>query len=715
MRQAVLIITMILAIAGFAQDDAAVLTVDGQDVSRAEFEAIYKKNNQDADVTKEALDEYMELFINYKLKVREAEEIGMDTISKFQKELAGYRNQLARPYLIDKELNESLLKEAYERKTKEIRASHILVQVTPDAAPEDTIAAWNRIMELRKRVLSGEDFADVAKGAGGSDDPSAKKNGGDLGWFTALQMVYPFESAAYSTPVGEVSMPVRTRFGYHIIKAVDERPARGEITAAHIMLRTSEKDEDEKHSQVEKKIREVYEKVKEGKETFADLALKYSEDPGSSTKGGELPKFGTGKMVEAFEDAAFSLENDGDVSEPFQTQFGWHIVKRLAYEPIASFDDMKSQLKNRISKDSRAEMTKNRFIQRLKKEYGFERSAKNMKKVLKLVDDRVYTKGVSTTDTVARADASLGEVTQNGTTYQRELHGVFNDGKFINVRHRQYGDIPERANDTVVVKQISQGWSYDQDKAAKLTKPLFELDGVSYSQLQFLEYLKKNQRNGQKPTDEDWKEVYVNQKFNEWVDKTVMSYEDSRLEEKHPDFRMLMKEYRDGILLFELTDEMVWSKAVSDSAGLESYFEAHRNDFMWPQRWKATIYKCSDPNVAKKVRKYLRRGWDDSKILEQVNQESSLALLVESGTFDAEQKPVLSDISETGLSKDMEVDGQVVFVDVTELLAPAPKELDEARGMITAAYQDHLEKEWIKTLREKYTYEVHPEVLYSIK
>src|SRR5690606_30823543 len=201
-----------------------VLSVGGIPVTKAEFEAIYKKNNKEPQVTREALDEYMELFVNYKLKVREAQALGMDTISRFRTELEGYRKQLVKPYLIDRSLNDALVREAWERAQKEVRASHILVALQEGATPEDTLAAWKRINALRDRVLKGEDFAAVARGKGGSDDPSAASNGGDLGWFSVLQMVYPFENAAYNTPVGQVSQPVRTRFGYHIVRVDGMRP-----------------------------------------------------------------------------------------------------------------------------------------------------------------------------------------------------------------------------------------------------------------------------------------------------------------------------------------------------------------------------------------------------------------------------------------------------------------------------------------------------------
>ena len=213
------------------------MTVAGEGTTLEEFENIFKKNNRDSVITQAALDEYMELFINFKLKVKEARELKLDTVAKFKEELRGYRDQLARPYLTDSELLSELIKEAYQRKQQEVRAMHILVKCESNASSQDTLRAYNKIIAMRDRITMGEDFATIAKGKDGSDDPSAKENGGDLGYFTAFQMVYQFEDAAYNTPVGQISMPVRTKFGYHIIKVVDKRPAQGEMLAAHIMVK----------------------------------------------------------------------------------------------------------------------------------------------------------------------------------------------------------------------------------------------------------------------------------------------------------------------------------------------------------------------------------------------------------------------------------------------------------------------------------------------
>ncbi len=691
--------------------DPVLMTVDGKPVVRSEFEAIYKKNNKEASVTKEALDEYLELFINYKLKVREAEVLGMDTISKFRTELDGYRKQLARPYLIDRELNDALMREAYDRMQQEVRASHILIQVGPDASPEDTLAAWKRIVALRDRVMKGEDFAAVAQGVGGSEDPSAAKNGGDLGYFSALQMVYPFENGAFNTPVGQVSMPVRTRFGYHIIKVTDKRAARGQIKVAHIMLRSTDQDPAEKQANVEARIREIHRQVLQGEVAFSDAALKYSDDESSNTKGGELPMFGTGKMIEEFEDAAFSLKKDGDISAPVRTRYGWHIIKRLEWQAPPTYDAAKAELKTKIARDSRAEITRKAFIERLKTDYAYTAYPKNLKAVQALVDTTIFKKGTSVTDTLLRKAVKEGPVMRGKLAYRREITGMIKGGKFIAVRGRQYDDATQTLDDTLIVRDVMEGWTYDRKKAAKLTKPVFTITGRTYTQLEFLDFLEAKQRRERTVKVAD----HVQTRYAEFVDESLMAYEDEHLEEKHADFRMLMKEYRDGILLFELTDQKVWGRAVRDTAGLEAFYKAHEQEHMWPTRYEADLYICQNAAVAKQVRGLLKKGKRGQELQGVVNKTNPLALELDGGTYSADQKAFLNGIAATGLTADLPADGRVAIADVKKITPPTPKTLDETRGSVTAAYQDSLEKAWIQELRAKYVVNVDRSVLYSIK
>ena len=695
--------------------DPVLMTVDRQPVTRAEFEAIYKKNNKEASVTKEALDEYLELFINYKLKVREAETLGMDTISKFRNELDGYRKQLARPYLIDRELNDALMREAYDRSTQEVRASHILLQVSPDASPEDTMAVWKRITALRDRILKGEDFATVAKGVGGSEDPSAQKNGGDLGWFSALQMVYPFENAAFSTPEGTVSQPVRTRFGYHVVKVTGRRPARGQMKVAHIMLRSTDQDSPEKQQNAEQRIREIHRQLASNAITFSEAALKYSEDESSSTKGGELAQFGTGKMIEEFEDAAFALKQPGQMSEPIKSRFGWHIIRCIEAIPPPTYDQAKSELKTKIARDSRAEITRKAFMERLHKEYAFTTYPKNFDKAIALIDTNVFKKGTATTDTIIRRQYAEGPFTKGkgkkAVRYRRELAGAIIGGRMLAAKSRPYEEMTQTLDDTVVVREVMEGWAYDRKKAAKLTKPVFTFAGGTVSQRDLLDQIESRQRRERVQAIPG----YASARMMEYADERILAYEDSKLEEKYPEFRMLMKEYRDGILLFELTDQKVWGKAVKDSTGLDAFHKANSDRFMWPTRYECDLYACADAAVSKQMRSNLKRGKRGKDLMDIVNKSNPLALSIDGGIFSAEEKPFLAGLSAIGLSKDIAFEGKVMVADVKRILQPAPKAIDEARGVITAAYQDHLEKEWIGELRAKYPVTVDKAVLYSIK
>ncbi|MFA7272911.1 MAG: peptidylprolyl isomerase [Crocinitomicaceae bacterium] len=382
----------------FSQTDATILEIDNQKVSKSEFLQIYLKNNNSPKYDKASLDDYMVLFKKFKLKVAEAEALGYDTIPRLKKELDGYRKQLATPYLTDAEMNEYLVKEAYDRMKTELRASHILLRCEPDASPADTARIYTRLMALRKRIVDGENFETVARGKSGSEDPSAAQNGGDLGYFTAFQMVSSFEDAAYTLPIGQVSMPIRTKFGYHLIKVVDSRPARGTINAAHIMIATSKEASPEQLQNDKKKIEEIYGKLVAG-ENFEDLAKQFSDDPSTNGRGGILPAFGTGtttRMVPVFEDAAFALKNDGDFSGPVQSDFGWHIIKRISWAPLASFESLKKEIQTKVNRDDRAKKTQNSFVNKLKVEYAYKaKPSKGLKWFVSNMDS-TYFKGAWT-------------------------------------------------------------------------------------------------------------------------------------------------------------------------------------------------------------------------------------------------------------------------------------------------------------------------------
>ncbi len=628
-----------------AQDkkNPVLMTISGENITKSEFEKVYKKNNiKDATFDKKTLEDYLELYVNYKLKVKEAEELQLDTSTSFKNELAGYRKQLAQPYLVDKDVSEKLIREAYDRLMKDVRASHILIKISSDALPKDTLIAYNKALKIRERIIKNVDFAAIAKET--SDDPSAKENGGDLGYFTALQMVYPFESAAFKTKVGSVSMPVRTRFGYHLIKVSDIREAQGEIHVAHIMIKTPPGMSAEDSIKAKNKIDEISKELKSGKR-FEDLAQQFSDDPGSAKNGGVLPFFGTGRMVPEFEKVAFSLKNNNDISEPIKTAYGWHIIKRLEKKPVGKFEDLQSDLKAKISKDSRSELSRTSFINRVKKEYNFKEDKKALEEFNNVIDSSL----------------------------------------------------------------VKGKWTID--KAQKLNKTLFSLLDKKYSQQDFAKYVADHQASRRNATAQSM----VNVLYEQFTSESCISFEESRLDIKYPEFKALMQEYRDGILLFELTDRKVWSKAIKDSVGLKAFYDGHKNNYMWNERLDAAVYNCANADIAKQVRALVKKKKSNEKILEEINKTSALNLTIKEGKFSVTDNEIIDGIKwEKGITDNMDKGKTVVFVVVKNKLAPQPKTLEEAKGLVTADYQAQLEKVWIDSLKKKFPVVVHDDVLSTV-
>ncbi len=366
-------------------------TIDEKPFYTDEFERVYKKNlDLVKDESQKDLNQYLELFVGYKLKVAKANKLGLQNNDKYINELKGYRTQLAKNYTSDSKVTSALVKEGYDRMQKEIKASHILLMVDENATPEDTLKAYNKCIEIRQKALNGEDFGKLAKEF--SEDPSAKENSGDLGFFTSFRMVYAFETAAFNTPKGKISSPVRTRFGYHLIKVVDERQNRGDLIVAHIMLLNPDtQKEDVDPDKAKKTIQEIYKKIQQG-ENFEELAKQFSEDKSSAAKGGVLNRFGSGQLSsEEFETTAFSLTKDNPISVPFQSQFGWHIVKLISKFPLKTLEESKVELEGKISKDDRSRLITNSLTEKLRKKYNVKRDNKTYAAISKLVTEDIYT------------------------------------------------------------------------------------------------------------------------------------------------------------------------------------------------------------------------------------------------------------------------------------------------------------------------------------
>ena len=632
----------------FSQNNE-ILKIDDQVVNKSEFEQIYWKNKKEKIATKEDLDEYIELFINFKLKVISAEELGLDTTKKFIDELSGYRNQLEKPYLTDTSITESLINEAYYRTINEINASHIMVKLGPNPNPSDTLKAYNKISSFLESINSGElSFEKIAEES--SEDPYAKTNAGNLGYFNAFKMIYSFENAAYKTPIGDVSKPVRTRYGYHLVRPNSTRKAMGKVKTSHIMITTNQKLPNNNKITSEK-INSIYNDLNNGILSFEELANKFSEDRKSAKNGGEIGWISSGGNVyPEFEKTVFSLTKNGDFSKPFKTPNGWHIVKRLDYEPIGDLKSLSYELKNKIEKDMRGQKTKSSFIKKLKVDY---------------------------------ADLIEESITLN------ELKKILNNENF------DFKNMP-------LNKEIKG-----------INNVILSIENRSFLIYDFLEYLlnlKKLDKN-----------LIINNTltklYEKFVNQKLIAFEKTQLEKKYPEFKALMKEYRDGILLFEISDQMIWTKAIKDTSGLKEFYMSNTDTWKWPNRIKATIYTSeSKKTISKTISLKKKKGINNDSLIKIINKENILSLSYESKIIEDFSKYNTSfEELKKGFNKLINDNDKWTTIYVEEKLPMANKKLKECEGLVVSAYQNYLEKAWIENLKNNHSLTVNYNSLYSIK
>lgn len=623
-------------------EDPVIMKVNGKDVTKAEFEYIYRKNNQQQ-IDNKSLDDYLVLFKNFKLKVSEAESMGLDTTIAFKTELEGYRKQLANPYLVDRQVDDQLALEAYNRLKENVEVSHILFRIPENATPADTFKIYQKADSVLNLIRKGQDFATLAKQY--SEDPSAARNAGYLGFITGFMTVYPFESAAYNTPAGSVTGPVRSQFGYHLVKVSSRRSDPGQVLTAHIMKATSPNAPEEQRKKAEQEIREIYDQIMQGGD-FAAIAKEKSDDPGSAQKGGELPWFGSGRMVKEFEDVAFSLKEKGDISAPVLSPFGWHIVKLLDRKQLEPFSEKKAELLRRIARDERGNKGQLSLIEKLKKEYNLTLNQPVVDRIVKLTE-------------------------------------AYNP------------------KDSVFMSKI------EGDSEALLT-----INGQPYAVSDFAVYLKK-QFNAENMPAAD----YLNDKINAFAGKSILDYEDSQLESKYADFRNLMNEYRDGILLFEVSNREVWDKASKDTQGLSDFFKKNKKKYNWKEpRYKGYVVSCKNDSVASLAKVKIASYPQDSVVYylqKEFNNDSIKNVKVEKGLYLKGDNQWVDQAVFTIGSPAVNEDFPVVFVS-GKLLKKGPESYQDVRGLVTADYQNYLENRWIKALNKKYPVEINKDVVKTV-
>lgn len=629
------------------KSDRTLFTVENQPVTLSEFEYIYNKNNRDgADYSKSSLEEYLDLYIKFKLKVQKAKDMQLDTIQSLIQELKGYRKQLASGYLNDKEVKDKLVREAYDRMQEDVRFSHILVFVGQNAPLQDTAAAYAQIMEAYKQLENGNSFENVAKMA--SQDVNTKDNGGDAGFMSAMlpSGFYAVENAIYGE-IGKYSKPVRSTIGYHIIKPTERRPARGNMEVSHLLVRINASGSNSEISK--QKINDLYAQIQKG-ESFEELARKYSEDETTARKNGFIGTLGINMFEQSFEDAAFALEKDGDISAPVQTSLGWHIIKRVQKKPAEPFEFAKRRLEAQVTKNERIDAATLAMIERIKKEGGFE------------LDKEVY------------------------NHFIQEIEGdLFN---------------------------------YRWQPPADMSLPLFSFGGeMPVTTDEFGQFMRAQSRLRMKMPKTATKEEVANSLLSEFIKEKTLAYEESKLADKYPDFKALMREYEEGILLFEATKINVWDKASSDTVGLKEYYQAHKNDFMWEERANVVTYTlpAGDIKMLNKFKKLIPK-LPAEKLVAKLNKKQSAVSY-------ASKKVLKTDSAMKGLEwvKGSMAEGEpntekntLSFKVVESIVPPEPKSLAEARGYIIADYQDELEKRWIAQLKNEYKITVNDPVFQSL-
>ncbi|MEX2370599.1 MAG: peptidylprolyl isomerase [Bacteroidales bacterium] len=631
------------------QSQDILMTIGDKEITLDEFERIYNKNNNNISMNRQTPEEYLDLFINFKLKVIEAENLGMDTTAKFLNEFNSYKDQLAKPYMSDEETKETLIREAYGRMKWDVHVSHILLGLGNQPSPEDTLARYEKAMEIRQRILDGEDFATVAKAT--SEDPGARINGGDLGYFTVFMMLYPFETAAYRLKDGEVSMPVRTHHGYHIIKKHGKRPAIGQVKVAHIFIRTPEDMSAEDQVQAKSLADAIADSLQMGV-NFGSLAERYSDDKNSSVNGGELPWFGTGRMIKEFELAAFGLKNPGDFTQnPVRSYYGWHIIQLIDKQGIGTFDEMESTLRTNALKGDRDRVKRKKYLDTLKEKYKFS------------LDKRLYK-----------------------TLYTLADTSIF-DGKWKAGRNTQ--------NYNQVLFSTTKGKTTLGDFAYHLGKV--------------------QSRRSKMPV-----ENYIDMEFNKYVEEYLLNVEMSSLPERYPEYKHILQEYHDGILLFELMDQKVWTKAVEDSAGLVKFFNERRSDYMWEERMEAIVVSCDSVVDLEKVRKKASRiasgRWNEDKVNRKFceNGVDHCITLETVRVEEGSNKHVDALNGSQGVGDVYNENGKFNFIITTGKVASMEKELDETRGQVTSDYQNYLEEIWMESLKEKYKVTVNRKLVTQI-
>lgn len=617
--------------------DPVVMTVGGMDVKLSEFEYLYKKNSEQQSA-KTSLDDYVKMFVDYKLRVAAALDARLDTTANFMNDYNKYRMELARPYMRNKAVDDSLLHVAYDHACENVHVCHIMMSRGKSAAE----SARNKALmdSVRRLVAGGADFGELARKY--STDPAVTANGGDYGYISAGMLPYDFEDVAYNTPVGECSEVFETMFGFHMVKVLGRRPDAGQVKTRHILKMT--RGLDSLQCAVKRQQIDSISRVLKTGADFADVARRETDEPSGKKSGGDLPWFGSGRMVPAFEHAAFAL-SENEISEPVETPFGYHIIMCEGRKPVGSFDEMRPQLEEAMARDSRNGIAVKRELERYRNECGVKVDAKSSEKAAAVL----------------------------------ERCGGWNAASRV-----QLGAME------AVVFAVG-GKIYTVADIAKLM-PDGDIQGAGDAVARF--------------------NANVERTMNDAVRGQMIA----TLPERHAEYRNLLNEYRDGMLLYEVSNSNVWDKANTDHAGLQAYFEAHRGDFNWDKpHYKgyvvcgvsdsiadaAVAYLQSVAVAAEELTTTLRKRFGTNAKIERVIVGKGDNAVVDYVAFDGVRPDAMG-----RWTAYRPYQGKVI---------DQPEDAMDVKGVVSMGYQQELENRWMDELRAKYAVKINYKALDSLR
>lgn len=727
------------------------LEIGKEQFSIDDYQDSYNKNKFASDSTKAlSPEEYLPLYTDLKIKVLQARSEGKDTTLDYREEITSYRDQLAKNHLVDKELIEKLTNEAYNRLKQEVRASHILIGVSEDASPADTLEAHRAAISLRGRLEEGSDFGDMA--ARFSKDPAAKTTQGDLGYFTAFQTLYPIETAAYALPVGKISQPVRTKAGYHLIKVNDRRTNRGMVRVAHIMVKVDTSATAAQKESAKARIEAAYAQLQNG-DDWNLVTDKYSDDRESRKNGGLLPMFGTGQMVPEIEEAAFALTRVQSYSKPVLTMYGWHIIRLVEKRPIETLANMAPSLRKKVVTDSRGKVIEQANAKRLREKYAVQEAADQWQLVAALADSTLRT-GKWDYQRAVSADWST-------ITLFRIEQRPYDALSFLSYVKRRQQPRPKDASPAVVFRRFYNDYltealvEYEKEHLEETNPEFHSLmneirEGVLLSQIMEEQVWQRSlsDSTGQRAFYEKNKERY---NYPERAFATIVTARDTqtlnsvkktlatspyKLERKSKELLFPINSAEIGNQQLEALNDLyiIMEKNADYVVEIAGYRSSDEPEIISSTRARNVVKYLNARNIPilriiekdygsfrqtaepERNRRVAFQFYSQSKSdVEKVyNTDGQGTVTIREGYF-PKTDPLFAGFKWQTGEQTVNGNGSFLWANVAKIDPPRPKTFPEARGTVINDYQKELEKQWLARLQGKFPVKVNAQELEKIK